>query len=111
MIPYHRTTLSAQVRSSLKLLMITLLLLLIATSTFFFLNTSTTAEKGGQVLEGQVEMRELEAQNRILKQKVLEEQSIEQIESSETINGMEAAPKPIFIKPKGPLTQHGRIEG
>ncbi len=85
--------------------MITLLLMLVATSAYFFLNTSTTAEKGANVHENQVEQQELEAQNRILKERVLQEQSIQQIETSDTISDMEKAPKPLYVKPQGPLTK------
>ncbi|PJC36675.1 hypothetical protein CO046_04635 [Candidatus Peregrinibacteria bacterium CG_4_9_14_0_2_um_filter_53_11] len=103
-MPYRKTPLSVQINKSRKLLIGTLLFLLVGTSTYFFIKVSATAEKGAVIREGQFEQRELELKNRLLKQQVLEAQSINEIKSSEAISTMESPREETYVEPVRPIS-------
>lgn len=102
---YRRIPLSVEVKRVLKLLMITLCGMLIIISGYFFLKSSGTAGKGYHLRENQLRQKTLESENRILKQQVLDAQSIKKLEKSDVISEMVKPEKPIFVKPKGPLSR------
>lgn len=101
----RRIPLSLEVKKVLKLLMGTLFALLLATSSYFFIKTSATAERGYSFRENQVKYKELESANRLLKQRVLEAQSITELKSSEFVEEMVAPEKTIYVLPHGPLSK------
>jgi hypothetical protein len=102
---YRRIPLSIEVKRVLKLLMATLCGMLIALSVYYFLKSSGTAEKGYLLRENQLRQKTLESENRILKQQVLDAQSIRKLEKSDVVSEMGPAEKPIYVEPKGPLTR------
>ena len=102
---YSRIPLSVEVRRVLKLLMYTLLGLLLFTSAYFFVKTTNTAERGYQLREHQFRQKDLEAENRILKQRVLEAESINELKKSAAVSGMVEPEKPLYVKPQGPLSK------
>lgn len=102
---YRRIPLSIEVRKVLKLLMYTLFGLLVVVSSYFFVKTSNTAERGYQFRENQLMQQSLESENRILKQKVLDVQSLNELRSSDIVSNMQDAPIPVYIEPKGPLSK------
>lgn len=99
---HHRTPLSIETRKVLRLLSITLLFLLLASSAYYFVKTTNTAEMGFRLRENQIKQKELEDQNRLLKQNVLEAQSIIKLQKDKTVSDMQE-PVPIFVEPIGPL--------
>ena len=101
---HHRTPLSVEVRKSLKLLMSTLLGMLVIISAYFFVKMSSTAEQGSAFTETQFKQKTLESENRILKQRVLDAQSIEAIEGSTTTNTMHKPGSPIYLSPPRPIS-------
>lgn len=100
-----RIPLSIEVKTVLKWLMYTLLGLLISLSSYFFVKMSSTAEKGYLLRENQLQQRNLESENRILKQRVLDAQSLGGVTGSETFQEMSEPENSIFVMPKSPLTQ------
>lgn len=102
---YHRTPLSIEVKRVLKLLMTTLCAMLVILSGYYFLKASGTAGRGYLLRENQVRQKNLEFENRILKQQVLDAQAVTKLEKSKVIEEMVKPEKPIFIEPKGPLTR------
>jgi hypothetical protein len=102
---HHRIPLSIEVRKVLKLLMYTLFGLLIILSVYFFIKASGTAESGYSLRENQVKKSELEAENRILKQRVLDAQSLNKLETSDVKENMAEPVAPVFVEPRGPLSR------
>lgn len=102
---YRRIPLSIEVKKVLKLLMYTLMCMLFAVSAYFFVKTSNTAEMGYQLRENQMKQKTLEAENRILKQHVLDAQSLDEVQSSGVVKKMEQPVQQIFVQPKGPLSR------
>ncbi|MBI5412865.1 hypothetical protein HZA42_00775 [Candidatus Peregrinibacteria bacterium] len=102
---YHRTPLSVESKKVLKLLMCTIFGLLIVISVYFFIKTSYTAEKGYAMREAQLKLNELESKNRILKQQVLDAQSLSEVQASDTIKRLEQSETQIFVEEKGPVTR------
>ncbi|MFA6521861.1 MAG: hypothetical protein WCT53_05785 [Candidatus Gracilibacteria bacterium] len=102
---YRRVPLSIEVPKVMKLLVCTLMGLLVMTSVYFFIKTSNTAERGYSMRENQLRRDTLENENRILKQRLLEIQAVDQLQLSDAVKGMEEAINPIYIKPKGPLSK------
>lgn len=100
-----RIPLSIEVKRVLKMLMVTLCALLFVISGYFFLKTTTSAENGYLLRENQLRGKELESKNRILKQQVLEAQSINNLKKDALINKMAAPENPVYVKPKGPLSR------
>lgn len=101
----RRVPLSIEVKKVLNMLMYTLCSMLIVTSGYFFVKTSSTAERGYSLKENQVEQKKLESENRLLKQQVLEAQSIVELKKSEIVEGMQPPEKKIFIEPRGPISR------
>ena len=101
----RRIPLSIEVKKVLRLLMYTLLGMLIFVSIYFFAKTTSTAERGYSLKESQLQKNTLESENRILKQRVLDTQSLNEVKNSSAVEGMTEPAQTIFIKPKGPLTQ------
>lgn len=101
-----RVPLSIEVRRVLKLLIGTLFGMLLATSAYFFVKMSTTAEQGYVFRENQLRQRSLESENRILKQQLLEVQSIENLQKSAQFKEF-VAPEtaPVYVKPAGPISK------
>lgn len=102
---YRRVPLSIEVPKVMKLLIYTLMGMLVITSAYFFLKTSNTAERGYSMRENQLRRDTLESENRILKQRLLEIQSVHELQLSDTIKEMEEPANPIYIRPKGPLSK------
>jgi len=102
---YHRIPLSIEVKRVLKLLMATLCGMLVILSSYYFLKSSGTAERGYHLRENQFRQKILEAENRILKQQVLDAQAVTKLEKSDVISDMVKPEKPVFVEPKGPLTR------
>ncbi len=102
---YRRIPLSIEVKKVLRMLMYTLMCMLLAVSAYFFIKTSNTAEMGYQLRENQIKQKTLEAENRILKQHVLDAQSLNKVQSSGVVKKMEQPVQQIFVRPKGPLSR------
>ncbi|MEK9133165.1 MAG: hypothetical protein AAB606_05700 [Patescibacteria group bacterium] len=102
---YRRVPLSVEVPRVLQLLIYTLLGLLVMTSAYFFFKTSNTAERGYSMRENQIRQQNLESENRILKQKVLDVQSLSELRASDVVKDLEEPNSPTFVEPKGPLTR------
>lgn len=94
-----------EVKTVLKWLMYTLLGLMVATSVFFFIKMSGTAEKGYLVRENQFQQQNLETENRILKQRVLDAQSLSGVTGSKTFKEMAPPEGQIYIMSPSPLTR------
>lgn len=101
----HRTPLSQEVRTVLKRLLYTLLILLVSVSGYYFLEMSSTAEKGYAFKENQVRQNTLEAENRTLKQQLLEVQSINNLKSTDVVKGMEAPVSETYVEPLRPISK------
>lgn len=102
---YHRIPLSVESKKVLKLLIGTVLGLLISISAYFFIKTSDAAEKGYAIREAQLKLNELESKNRILKQQVLDAQSLGEVQSGGAAKKLEQPEKRIFVEEKGPMTR------
>lgn len=102
---YRRTPLSVESKKVLKLLMCTIFGLLVVVSVYFFIKTSDTAEKGYAMREAQLKLNELESKNRILKQQVLDAQSLSEVQASNTLKELEQPEMQIFVEEKGPVTR------
>lgn len=98
-----RTPLSIEVKKVLKMLMYTLSGLLLAASAYFFLKTGVTAERGYQLRENQLRQKTLEFENRILKQRVLDAQSLSGLKESNVVRNLQEPETRIFMEEKGPL--------
>lgn len=105
MYSYKRTPLSVEVNKTTKMLLITLSIMLTSVSVYFFIHMSANAEKGSLVRENQLTQKNLENENRLLKEQVLEAQSLEHIQKSSEVEEMSPAGREVYIKPQGPLTQ------
>lgn len=101
----RRVPLSLEVRNVLKMLSYTLFGLLVAISAYFFIKTTNTAERGYSLRENQLRQRDLESENRILKQRVLDTQSLNALKKSDVIKQMTPPENPVYVKPKGPLSR------
>lgn len=101
----RRTPLSYEVSRVLKLLSYTLLTMLVVVSGYFFVKTSSTAEKGYMLEENQLRAKNLESENRLLKERVLNAQSITDLKSSEAIQGMKEPVTTQYVLPRGPLSK------
>lgn len=99
----RRIPLSVEVQKVLKMLTFTLLGMLAVISSYFFIKTTNTAERGYSLRENQLQQRHLESENRILKQRVLDAQSLNEVKNSEVVRDMNPPENPVYIKPKGPL--------
>lgn len=99
----RRIPLSIEVRKVLKLLMVTLSGMLIIGSVYYFTNMTDTAEKGYKLRENQLLQKELESKNKMLRQSVLEAQTLNEVKKSDVVSEMIEPASPIFIGPKGPL--------
>lgn len=102
---YRRIPLAIELPKVLKLLTFTLLGMLIAISAYFFIKTSSTAERGYSLRENQLRQKELESENRILKQRVLDAQSIGGLRSDNVVKKMEEPAEPIYVAPPSPLSK------
>lgn len=102
---YHRTPLAIELPKVLRSLVATLLVLLLATSAYFFFKMTDNAEKGYLLRENQLKQKDLEAENRILKQQVLDSQALEALKGSKTVKRLAEPTKPIYVLPRGPLSQ------
>ena len=92
--------LSIEVKKALKLLIGTLLLLLVSISGYFFLKMSGVAEKGSAFRENQLRQKELESQNRQLRQQVLEAQAMNNL----GLGDMQQPNGTIFVGPERPIS-------
>ena len=82
--------------------MVTLFGLLITVTGYFFINTTVTAENGSLINKNQTIKNKLEAENRTLKQQVIDAQSIYTIN-----NEAQTLEQPVgtyFIHPRRPLS-------
>ncbi len=102
---YYRVPLSVEVRKVLKLLSYTLFALLIASSVYFFIKTSGTAESGYALRESQIRLQDLESENRILKQRVLDLQSLGELQKSDAVKGLIQPGTTTYVSPPGPVTK------
>ncbi|PIQ77457.1 hypothetical protein COV82_04420 [Candidatus Peregrinibacteria bacterium CG11_big_fil_rev_8_21_14_0_20_46_8] len=98
----HRTPLSQEVRKSLNMLMFTLFGMLLAISIYFFLRVTSTAEIGYLMRQNQTVQAQLETENRILKQKVMEAQSITTIKEESV--PLQQPTGTHFVHPRRPLS-------
>ena len=105
MYSYKRTPLSVEVNKALRMLLVTVTLLLVGVSAYFFVHMSVRAEKGSLVRENQLTQQQLEDENRLLKEQVLEAQSLDHIQSSDEVDGMEPADNEVYMEPFGPLSK------
>lgn len=96
----RRIPLSIEVRKVLKLLIYTLFGMLIVLSAYFFIKTSYSTEKGYALREGQMLQKNLEAENRILKQRVLDAQSLNELKNSDAVQDMTEPAAPTYVAPK-----------
>lgn len=98
-----RIPLSLEVKKVLKMLMGTLLVLVLGVSGFYFFKATDTAERGYQLRETDLKKQHLEAENRILKQQVLDAQSLVKLSQSGAVSHMRPQENQIFVKPQAPL--------
>ena len=101
----RHTPLSYEVSKVLKLLTYTLLAMLVVISGYFFVKTSSAAEKGYLLEENQLREKNLESENRLLKQRVLNAQSITDLKSSDMVQGMKEPDTTQYVLPRGPLSK------
>lgn len=101
----QRIPLSIEVRSVLKMLIYTLIGLLITISGYFFVKMSGAAEKSYLLRENQFQQKNLEAENRILKQRALDAQSLNNVIDSNIFKNMQEPMNPVYVRPQGPLTR------
>ena len=99
----RRIPLSIEVRKVLKLLMITLSGMLLLGSVYYFTQMTDNAEKGYKLRENQLLQKELESKNKMLRQSVLEAQTLNEVKKSDVVSGMIEPALTVFIEPKGPL--------
>lgn len=97
-----RKTLSFEIKEARNMLIYTLLGMLIIVSAYFFIKTSSSAEKGYLLNENQSIQKDLGSQNRLLKQQLLEAQSISALKSDETVKSMQNPENIIYVKPPEP---------
>lgn len=102
---YKRTPLSVEVKKVLKLLSYTMVTLLVVSSAYFFIKMSFTAESGYSMRENQLRQQVLEDENRILKKRLLDAQSLEALQQSKVLKEMEEPESTVYVLPKGPLTK------
>lgn len=102
---YRRIPLSIEVHKVLKMLSFTLLGMLVVVSAYFFVKMTYTAERGYSLKENQLRQRSLESENRILKQRVLDAQSLNELKNSEVVGKMTPPENSVYVKPKGPLSK------
>lgn len=102
---YHRIPLSIEVRKVLKLLMYTLFVLVFSISGYFFLGTSSSAERGYNLRENILRQKDLETENRLLKQRVIEAQSLTELKENALIKKLAEPDSIIFVPKKGPLSK------
>lgn len=102
---YRKIPLSIEVKKVLKMLIYTLCIMLVVLSGYYFLKASGTAGRGYLLRENQLRQKTLESENRILKQQVLDAQSLNYLKRSDVVSEMGPAEKPIYVEPKGPLSQ------
>lgn len=100
-----RKPLSIEVSQVLKLLMYTLFGLLISSSAYFFVKMSFTAESGYALHQNQLRQKNLETENRLLKQRLLDAQSLDEVQQSKVVKGMEQPETQTYVLPKGPLSR------
>ncbi|MBI2453587.1 hypothetical protein HYV58_00220 [Candidatus Peregrinibacteria bacterium] len=100
-----RIPLSVEVKKVLSMLMVTLCAMLFATSSYFFWKMSAGAEKGYQLKENQLRREVLESDKRLLEQRVLEAQSLQNLQNSAVVEKMAPPEKTQYIIPRGPLTK------
>lgn len=103
-MPY-RIPLSIEVRKVLTLLIYTLVCVLFLLSAYFFIKMSNTAERGYALGENQLRQKDLEFENRFLKQQVLDLQSLKEVKGSNVVKKMIAPESTIFVPPNGPLSK------
>ncbi len=103
MYSYKRTALSVQVNKATKMLLIALSAMLVSVSVYFFIYMSLNAEKGSLMRENQIEQTTLESENRLLKEQVLQSQSLDHIQSSNEVEGMKPSTNETYLKPPVPI--------
>ncbi len=103
MYSYKRTALSVEVNKATKMLLIALTALLVSVSVYFFVYMSINAEKGSLVRENQLHQKTLESENRLLKEQVLQSQSLDHIQSSDEVEGMEPSTNETYVRPPVPI--------
>ena len=99
----QRIPLSIEVRKVLRLLTYTLTGLLLVISAYYFVKSTNTAEKGYRLKENQMQKYKLESENKILKQNVLDAQSLNEFQNSDIVEKLQQPEKQIFVEPRGPL--------
>ena len=102
---YHRTPLSIEVPKVLKLLVYTLLGMMFMISVYFFIKTSSTAEMGYTLRENQLSQEKLQSENRMLKQRLLDTQSLTELQSSKILKEMVPPTGTIFVAPPAPISR------
>lgn len=105
---YRRIPLSIEVNKVLRLLMITLTVLLFCVSAYFFVKMSDTAKTGHLFEENQWMQKNLESENRILKQRLLDAQSLNGLKASKIFEDMSEPESTIYVKPKGPISKNNK---
>lgn len=97
-----RLPLSLEAQRVLRTLMITLFCMLLALSVYFVIKMTKTAEIGHLIRENDFMRKDLEAENRILKQRVLDSQSLQTIQAETQNLGKPAGAQ--FVHPRRPLS-------
>lgn len=110
MYSYKRTPLSVEVNKAMKMLTITLFVMLATVSVFFFIHTSANAEKGSVMNANQLQQKTLEDENRLLKEQVLQAQSIENIHTSEEVSSMKESENEVYLKPPEPIGSNRKLK-
>jgi hypothetical protein len=98
----HRIPLSFEVNKSLNMLMFTLLMMLLSISVYFFISVTNTAEIGYLIRENQLIQKQLESDNRTLKQQVMKAQSINMIKDQS--RALQEPNGTHFVHPRRPLS-------
>ncbi len=77
--------------------------MLLIGSVYYFTQMTDNAEKGYKLRENQLLQKELESKNKMLRQSVLEAQTLNEVKKSDVVSEMIEPALPVFIEPKGPL--------
>lgn len=102
---YRRTPLSHEVKKILTMLMYTLLSILLVSSAYFFVKMSNTAERGYSFRENQLRQQYLDSENRTLKQRLLEVQSITELKQDPITKDMIEPATTIFVPAKSAVSK------
>ncbi len=96
-----KLTLSQEVKKSIYWLFFTLLSIIVLLSIVFLLNTSQSNQKGYILQKEQVDKDKYELQKRELIDKIIQAESLKNIEQNAQVKKMQKPSNPLYLGPKG----------